>query len=247
MPAPVFKGNFPVTLSQSTKYFDRGKVEFSITRAYQIASVVTGIIGTASTSLVNGITVVLTSISVKNSGGIAEVVQTYTGGDETAPDVYEVVASVSEEPIASHVAFTASTGIYTTSIVQASGGAVTQDSGASGGAIFTTSGQFVEFTKTASNGFFGVQSYLSPQVSYRRIFSSGRVPTAGATKQVSTIFSTPDGDPPTIASGRNWLLTSLNWRCNGNQVTAAGQYEVTKEYRASGNKGWNNGIYFTTN
>jgi hypothetical protein len=247
MPAPTFKGTFPVTLSQSTKYYDRGKVEFSVTKAYQISGVVTGTIGTRDNTLVSGITVVLTGISVKKAGGIAEVTQTYTGGDASAPDVYEVVASVSEEPIASHVAFTASTGIYTTSIVNASGGAITQDSGASGGAIFTTAGQFVEFTKTATNAFFGVQSYLSPQITYRRIYSAGTVPSSGITTQVSLIFSTPDGDPPTIASGRNWLLTSLVWKCNGNQVTGAGQYEITKEFRASGNKGWNNAIYYTAN
>jgi hypothetical protein len=247
MPAPTFRGTFPVTLSQSTKYYDRGKVEFVITKAYDFPSVVTGTIGDKYSTLVSGINVVLTTVSVKKVGGIAEVTQTYTGGDASAPDVYEVVASVSEEPIASHVAFTASTGIYSTSIVQASGGAITQDSGASGGAVFTTAGQFVEFTKTSTNGFFGVQSYLSPQVTYRRIYSAGTAPSSGITTQVSCIFSTPDGDPPTIATGRNWLLTSLVWRCNGNQTTGAGQYEITKEYRASGNKGWNNGIYFTAN
>ncbi|NBX71452.1 hypothetical protein EBQ91_00865 [bacterium] len=31
MPAPIFKGTFPVKASESTRYFDRGKIEYAVT------------------------------------------------------------------------------------------------------------------------------------------------------------------------------------------------------------------------
>ena len=243
MPAPTYKGTFPVKTREETRYLDKGKVEYIVTNVYQRTSVVTGSIG--SSTSIDGRTLVLTNISVNTKSGLGEVTKTYTGGDTTAPEVYEVVASLAEEPIASHPAFTASTGIFATSIVTAAGGSVIEGTGETAGAVFDASGGFVKFTNQATNNFLGVQSFLSPQVSYRRIYSSGTSPTQGITSKVSTIYSSPAGAPPTIPSGRNWILSSLSWKTNGNGVD--GQYEITEEYRSSGPKGWNNGIYYTTN
>ncbi|NBV40911.1 hypothetical protein EBR77_03630, partial [bacterium] len=108
MPAPIYKGTFPVKTREETKYLDKGKIEYTVTQVYKKESVVTGTIG-ASFSYA-GKSLALTAISVSTKNGLSEVTHTYTGGDSTAPEVYEVVASLSEEPIASHVAFTASTG-----------------------------------------------------------------------------------------------------------------------------------------
>ena len=236
MPAPTFKGTFPVRVSESTRYFDRGKIEYSVTNIYQQANVTTGNIGGSDSVSISGKTLALTSISVNRKDGLAEVTNTYSGGDSSAPEVYEVVASVQEEPISSHPAFTVSTGIYTTPIQTAAG---------TGNVNYDTDGIFVSFSKNAQNGFFGVQSFLSPQVQYRRIYSTGSPPTAGITNTVAYIYATPAGSPPTIASGRNWLKNSVNIRNNGNQKTNSGQYEIVEEYKASGSKGWNNFIYFT--
>lgn len=245
MPAPVFKGTFPVKTREETKISDKGKYEYIVTNVYQKSGVVTGTIGSSLSR--DGKTLSLTNISVGTKNGLAEVTQTYTGGDSSAPEVYEVVASVAEEPIASHPAFTVATGIFSTSIVTAAGGALTEGTAASGGVVFDAAGGFVKFTNTATNKFFGVQSFLSPQTSYRRIYSLSAAPTYGLTSKVGTIYSSPEGNPPAIASGKNWLLTSLNWKNNGNQKTTSGQYEVTEEYKSSGLKGWNNAIYYTTN
>jgi len=244
MPAPTYKGTFPVKTREETRYLDKGKVEYIVTNVYQRTSVVTGSIG--SNTSIDGRTLVLTNISISTKSGLGEVTQTYTGGDTTAPEVYEVVASLAEEPIASHPAFTAPTGgIFGSSIVSAAGGAITEGTGDSGGVVFDANGGFVKFTNKATNNFLGVQSFLSPQVSYRRIYSAGTSPTVAITSKVSTIYSSPAGAPPAIPSGRNWILSSLSWRTNGNGVN--GQYEITEEYRSSGPKGWNNGIYYTTN
>jgi hypothetical protein len=236
MPTPIFKGDFPVRVSESTRYFDRGKIEYSVTNIYKQANVVTGDIGSSDSVSISGKTLSLTNISVNKKDGLAEVTKTYSGGDSSAPEVYEVVASVQEEPISSHVAFTVSTGIYTTSI---------QDAAGTDNVNYDADGIFASFSKTAQNNFFGVKSFLSPQVQYRRIYSTGTPPTAGITNTVAYIYGTPAGSPPTIASGRNWLKNSVNIRNNGNQKTGSGQYEIVEEYKASGSKGWNNFIYFT--
>jgi len=243
--APTYKGDFPVKTREETRYLDKGKLEYIVTNVYRSNNIVTGTIG----SLLNrdNIFFSLTNISISTKNGLSEITHTYTGGDSTAPEIYEVVASLFEEPIASHIAFTASTGIFALSIVTACGGAITQGQTGSGGAIFDEAGGFIKFSKSATGNFFGVQSFLSPQVSYRRIYSLGLAPTTTLSKLVGTIFSEPEGKPPEIPSGRNWLLTSMTWKNNGNQRTESGQYEITEEYKSSGLKGWNNGIYYTTN
>ena len=234
MPAPIYKGTFPVLVSESTKYMDRGKIEYTQVKVYKNDSVTTGTIG-SSLSL-SGKTLSLTNISTNSKDGLTEVSNTYSGGDNTAPEVYEVVATVQEEPISSHPAFTSSTGIFTYSILEKAG---------SGNVNYDGDNIFVSFGKDAENNFFGVQSYLSPQVSYRRIYSSGSSPTAGVTAKVAYIFAVPAGSPPTIASGRNWLQTGVSIKNNGNYKTNSGQWEITEEYKGSGQKGWNPAVYFS--
>jgi hypothetical protein len=234
MPAPIYRGTFPVLVSESTKYFDRGKIEYTQVKVYKNDTVTTGSIG-ASLSF-NGKTLALTNISVNSKDGLSEVSHTYSGGDSTAPEVYEVIASVQEEPISSHPAFTSSTGIFSQSIVDAAGTANVN---------FDGDNIFVSFGKNSTNNFFGIQSYLSPQISYRRIYSSGTAPTLGTTSKVAYIFTTPAGSPPTIPSGRNWLQIGVGIKNNGNYKTSAGQWEITEDYKASGQKGWNNAVYFT--
>ena len=238
MPLPIYKGTFPVLISESTRYLDKGKIEYTSVKAYRADNVTTGSIGSSDSVSISGKTLALTSISVSTKDGIAEVSHTYSGGDSSAPEVYEVVASVQEEPIASHPAFTASVTPFTSSIVDAAGSASVN---------FDNDGIFQSFSKTATAGFFGIQSYLSPQVQYRRIYSNGSAPTAGTTNKVATIFSSPAGYPPTIGSGRNWIQVAISIKNNGNQRTSSGQYELTEEYRASGQKGWNPYIYPTSN
>lgn len=247
MPAPIFRGAFPVTLSEQTSYDKSGKVTYTSVVAYQNGNQVTGVLNSATT--VSGTTVCLSSIEIKIKDGIAEVSKTYQGGDSSAGSttgptdlsIYEVVATAQEEPIATHPAFTSSTGIFTASIVNASGGSITEGSGNSGGAIFNADGGFVAFTKTATNNFAGVQSYLSPRVTYKRTYTQNSPPLSDFTNKLAYIYSDPQGDQPTLASGRNWMLTGLTWRGGGNS------YEITEEYMASGFLAWNNAIYYTAN
>ena len=241
MPEPTFKGSFPVLISEATKQTNEGAYQYIRTNVYSLSTLATPTIG----ALLNrdSKTLSLTNFSISKKDGLATLVETFTGADTTTPDVYEVVASTSEEPIASHPAFTATTTGFGTSIVSAAGGIVTEGSMASGGAVFNSDGAFVEFNKKATNNFFGVQSFLSPRVSYKRTYSKSTAPTIGA--KVSYIFNVPLGSPPQINSGRNWILSGVSWQNNGNQKTSSGQYQITEEYLSSGPKGWNNAIYYT--
>jgi hypothetical protein len=237
MPSPIYRGTFPVVTSEATKYYERGKIEFVRTQVYIRTNVVTGIIGEANSIQIDSKTLSLTSISVSTKDGLSEVTQTFSGGDVSAPDVYEVVATCSEEPISTHPAFTVSTGIYdVSSIVDAAGSA---------NANFDANNVFVSFGKNANNNFFGVSSYLSPQVQYRRIYSTGTEPTIDQTGNVGYIFDDPEGYPPTIGAGRTWLQVSVVIKNNGNQKTSSGQFEITEEYRGSGINGWNPYVYPT--
>jgi hypothetical protein len=242
MAVPVSRGTFPATTSERTTKTERGLIEYSRTQVYLQGTQVTGSIGVGNVTKENKVCT-LVDISVNTKNGLSEVTQTFVGGDSTIPEVYEAVAQVAEEPIATHIAFTASTGIYGTSIIDACGGSTTQGTLASAGAVFDADGQFLYFNKQALNNFFGVTSFLTPQVSYKRIYSAGVAPTATVTNLVSHIISVVDGEPPTLPAGRNWMFTSLNWKNNGNG--SVGQYEITEEYRGSGNSGWNNAIYYT--
>jgi len=242
MGVPKTIGTFPATTSRRITKTDRGLVEYSETKVYLQGNQVTGSIGIGNVTI-DGKLCTLVDINVNTKNGLSEVTQTFVGGDSGIPEVYEAVAQVAEEPIATHVAFTTGTGIFGTSIIDACGGATTQGTLASAGAVFDADGQFLYFNKQALNNFFGVTSYLTPQVSYKRIYSAGTAPSATVSNLVSHIITSVAGDPPTLPTGRNWMFTALNWKNNGNG--SVGQYEITEEYRGSGNSGWNNVIYLT--
>ena len=242
MAVPRYRGTFPAVVSERTTLNDKGLVQYSITNVYLQGTQVTGSIGVGNVTK-EGKVCTLVDINVNTKNGLSEVTWTFVGGNSAVQDYYEAVAQVAEEPIATHVAFTIATAGFGTSIVDACGGSTTEGTLASAGAVFDADGAFLHFNKQALNNFFGVVSYLTPQVSYKRVYSAGTAPSASNTELVSHIISAPDGDPPTLPTGRNWMFTSLNWKNNGNGNV--GQYEITEEYRGSGNSGWNNAIYYT--
>jgi len=241
MGVPASRGSFPAIISERTTLNDKGLVQYSTTKVYLQGNQITGSIGVGNVTK-EGELCTLVDISVNTKNGLSEVTQTFVGGNSSI-DYYEAVAQVAEEPIASHIAFTTSTGIYGTSIIDACGGSTTQGTLASAGAVFDSDGAFLYFNKQALNNFFGVVSFLTPQVSYKRVYSAGTAPSASQSDLVSHIITDVDGSPPTLPSGRNWMFASLNWKNNGNG--SVGQYEITEEYRGSGPSGWNNVIYYT--
>lgn len=249
MPAPVYRGTFPVLKSYSWEKTKDGKFIYTVVNAYRAGvGVVTGTLGTPIATL--GRVLYLSSIDVSTKNSITEVIWEYTSSiagasaspsEQQALTIYEASAVLSEEPIASHPAFTAPVGLFSSSIVSASGGSLTEGSSASGGTIFSEEGIFVGFSKNANNNFFGVQSYLAPRVTFRKTYSKDSPPSVSYSQKVSYIYNNPDPEAPSLTGSKNWLFTNLSWRNSGG--AGSGLFEITEEYTASGINGWNNVIY----
>jgi len=195
-------------------------------------------IGATKTVDGQSLSVVNVSISAQ-SGNFTEYSIQYEGraSSSTAPTSNLVESSLTgatgEEPIASNYNFIVSHD-NSQSIVEFSGGAVTQGNGSTnGGALFSTDGEFVGFTKYAKKNLFGVQSYLNPNITFSRSYSSTTKPSLSA---VGKIMSSPSGFPA-LQTGKNWLCTSITYRKQGTT------YNVTQEFRASDRNGWNTYIY----
>jgi len=195
-------------------------------------------IGTTKT--VDGQTLSVVGVSISaQSGNFTEYSVQYEGraSDTTAPSASTIVessltASTGEEPIASNYNFVVSHD-NSDSIVAFSGGAVTQGTTSTGGSLFSTDGEFLGFTKNAKRNLFGVQSYLNPNISYSRSYSTTTRPDLS---KVGKIMSGTSGFP-TLQTGKNWLCTSITYRKQGTT------YNVTQEFRASDRNGWNEYIY----
>lgn len=252
MPAPVYRGTFPSVKSESWEKTKDGKFIYTIVKAYKANDgVVTGTLGSSLSTL--GRTFYLSGIDISTKNAISEVTWEYTASiagagaspqEQEALTIYEASAVLSEEPIASHPAFTAVTGIFSSSIVSAAGGAYTQGSGQEilgYGAIFSEDGIFVGFNKEASNNFFGVQSYLAPKVTFKKTFSQSSAPAVSYTQNIGFIYDTPDTQAPSLTGSKNWLFTNLSWKNSG--AEGIGLFEITEEYTASGINGWNDIIY----
>jgi hypothetical protein len=198
-------------------------------------------IGTTKSVDGQSLSVVGFSISAQ-SGNFTEYSIQYEGraSNAVAPSASAVVdssliGSTGEEPIASNYNFIVSHD-NADSIVAFSGGAVTQgETSTSGGALFSEDGEFLGFTKNAKRNLFGVQSYLNPNMSYSRSYSTTTRPDLS---KVGKIMSGTSGFP-TIQTGKNWLCTSITYRKQGTT------YNVTQEFRASDRNGWNEYIYGT--
>jgi len=173
-----------------------------------------------------------------------EVSLTGRGIDPSTPTAslitYDLVNAVADEPIQTHKNFA--------SIVTAAGLAIIEGTvtGVTASVIFANAsssdsptsavtGDFICFTKTASAGLAGVQSYLRPQMVFRISYTQDSKPSTIANVGKR---ATPSG-APTLPSGANWLYAALNYR----QIGRSGSYEVTEEYRASGPEGWNELVY----
>lgn len=169
-----------------------------------------------------GISVKVTNVTIDKTSGEFVVVTTQLEGagnsDNESPFQQESIGSISEEPIQTHPNFS--------SILAAAGET---------GVKFDDSNNFVGFTKSATGGLCGVQSYLSPTLSYRRTFTTTTTPSL---VNVGKIYASDAlTDFPVVTSGASWLLTSISF------VSKSGVLNVNEDYRASDSKGWNPYIY----
>lgn len=186
---------------------------------------------------INGRSLRAVSVNVTSSGGaFTEIITTYQGDGGINTLQQDGSNSTGEEPIATNRNFNVSMD-GAPSIVDLSGGRATQGIDGSvvgtGGALFDSDGGFLYFRKQAQYQFFGVSSYLNPNLVYRRSFSTSTKPSLGA---VGKIVS-PSADFPSVTSGATWLCLGISYQKKGNV------YDVTHEFRASDANGWNTYIY----
>jgi hypothetical protein len=143
--------------------------------------------------------------------------------------IYELDYSTSEEPIETHKDFRTALGGKPGSELH--------------GADFDVNGAFNGFTGGPEHPFAndaeedawrGVVSYLSPGAVWRKNYTTNVRPTdIGSLGKLDT----PEGSPPAVPEGMNWLYVGLTWEQRGLV------YQVRKEWRLSGRRGWNATIY----
>jgi len=169
---------------------------------------------------IGGIQCRAVSVNVVCQGGaFTEYSVVYQGGEDTTLQ-QDTSNSTGEEPIQSHKNFV-------TTIVPAAG---------EGNVIYNDDNSFLAFNKSSENNFFGVTAYLQPNMSYKRSFNTTVTATATDLFAVGRIVN-PSEDFPAVTSGSTWL-------CVGAQYTKRGSsFDVSHDFRASGENGWNEYIY----
>ena len=179
------------------------------------------------TKSIGGVTLRAVSTNVVSGGGaFTEITITYQGGEDTTLQ-QDTTASTGEEPIESNKYFLVGDIGGGSSIVTAAGSA---------NVIYNSDNSFLAFSKDAQNNFFGVTSYLNPNMVYRRSFNTSVTATATNLATVGRIV-TPSADFPQCVTGGTWLCTGVQY------VKRGSSFDVTQDFRASDERGWNTYIY----
>lgn len=166
------------------------------------------------------------SISQTTEGWEAEA--SFFGVTGTPEAVYEIDLATSEEPIETHRDFRSRLGGTSSSPLHGA----KFDTDANGGGFLGFNGPFSSGDE--ADTWRGIRAYLNPGAVWRKTSVTKTRP--GDLGELGHI-DIPEGNPPLIPNGRNWLYTGLVWEQRG--LT----YQVKKEWRASGRRGWNNTIY----
>jgi len=179
------------------------------------------------TKSIGGITLRAVSTNVVSQGGaFTEITITYQGGEGTTLQ-QDISNSTGEEPIASNKYFLTGDAGGGSSIVNAAGTA---------NVIYNDDGSFNAFSKNAQNNLFGVTSFLNPNAVYKRSFNTTVTATATNLAAVGRIVNASADFPP-VTAGTTWL-------CVGAQYSKRGtSFDVTHDFRASDENGWNTYIY----
>ena len=191
----------------------------------------------SSTKSINSRTLRAVSVNVSSSGGgFTEVITTYQGDGGVSTLQQDGSNATGEEPIATNRNFNIGMD-GAQSIVDFSGGRATLGVDGvvvgTGGALFDSEGGFLYFRKNSQYNFFGVSSYLSPNLLYKRSFSTTTKPDLSAVGRIIT----PSSDFPSVTSGATWICIGISYTKKGTV------YDVTHDFRASDANGWNTYVY----
>jgi len=150
---------------------------------------------------------------------------------------YEVHTSVSTEPLVTHSYFSSGGKWELSSVdLQAIKLAESDPSNLISGwvTLSTATSSSVNLKKYAGLVASGQDSYLNPSVTLTITDDESSLPSIADIGHIATGLT----NAPTLPSGGNWLFTGMNAAALSN-----GKWRISKEYRASGQKGWNNLIY----
>lgn len=215
-----------------------GVINYTVRSLIPISSTVTTP-ALSATTVVGTDTLRAIAINVTSSAGaFQELVVTYQGGKNTSLQ-QDASNSTGEEPIETNPYFQQGDSGGGASIVVLSGGAATLQADGSvvgtGGALFNLNGGFEGFRTNAKRNFFGVSSYLNPDLVYRRSFVTDTKPDVSKVGRIVT----PSSDFPAVTAGATWLCLGISYTKKGYT------YDVTHDFRASSVSGWNTYIYGT--
>ena len=181
----------------------------------------------AQTRNIGGQTLRAVAINVVSGGGaFSEITVTYQG-QEGLTLQQDSTSSTGEEPIESNKYFFNGDIGGGSSIVTAAG---------SSNVIYNDDGSFAGFSKNAQKNFFGVTSYLNPNLVYRRSFTTSVTASATNLSTVGRIVE-KTSDFPSSVTGSTWLCVGISY------VKRGQAFDVTQDFRASGEQGWNTYIY----
>jgi hypothetical protein len=167
------------------------------------------------------------STNVASHGGsFSEVTIVYQGGEDTTLQ-QDTSASTGEEPIESNKYFL---------IPDPNGGDSIVNFAGTANVIYNDDNSFKGFSKNAKKNLFGVTSFLNPNLVYKRSFNTVVTATATDLSAVGRIVDV-DSDFPDTLEGATWLCISVQYIKRGTS------FDVTQEFRASDDKGWNEYIY----
>lgn len=161
----------------------------------------------------------------------------YSGVNGASTPVYELDEGVSEEPVETHPKFVTDIGGKPSSVlneavfVDAESGIQT-DSDARG--IFS---RFKIVAGGVRNPYAGVSRYLdASQVTWTKTWVTTSRPSDASTVG---LIASPEGSPPSLGTGRNWLYVGLGYEERGGGTV----FKIKKTWRASARGGWRTEMY----
>jgi hypothetical protein len=179
------------------------------------------------TKSIDGITLRAVSTNVTSAAGsFAELTIVYQGGTDTTLQ-QDTTASTGEEPIESNKYFSVGDPVGGDSIITLAGAE---------NVIYNDDNSFRGFSKSAKQNFFGVASFLNPNLVYKRSFNTAVSATATNLSAVGRIVN-KDADFPSAVTNATWLCVGVQY------IKRGSSYDVTQEFRSSDSNGWNEKIY----
>jgi hypothetical protein len=159
----------------------------------------------------------------------------YAGVFGVTQPIYELALGVGEEPIVTHPKFATEIGgspsapLHSAIFLNPNTGKITSNDAIG---VFD---RFAARWAGGPNPFAGIESFLDFSQAIWRVRQYVTYRPSDIT-YVGKI-SWPEGPAPALGGSRNWLLQSINYEQRGLV------YGLTKEWKASGPRGWNSTIY----